>query len=135
MLGPSLASSEKVTNLNFSRGSAGRYVGLVQDEDTASVVAAENPAARNLGDDAQLGPLFRKAARALPCDHFAQSACSYLAPADAVVRKPLPPPRGAGPGGRPTSRRARRRTSCANHLNCGTVGTLMRGCGSGATLL
>jgi hypothetical protein len=43
MLGSRLASTEKVTNLDFSRRSAGRHVSLVQDEDAAIVVAAEKP--------------------------------------------------------------------------------------------
>ena len=43
MLGSRLASSEKVTDLDFSRRSAGRLVGLVQDEDAALVVTTEQP--------------------------------------------------------------------------------------------
>jgi hypothetical protein len=35
MLGPSFASSEKVSKLDFGRRSAGRQVGFVQDENTS----------------------------------------------------------------------------------------------------
>jgi hypothetical protein len=43
LMGSRLASTEKVTYLDFSRRSAGRHVSLVQDEDAAIVVAAEKP--------------------------------------------------------------------------------------------
>jgi hypothetical protein len=43
MFGSRFASSEKVSDLDFGRRSAGRRVGLVQDEDAAVVVAAKKP--------------------------------------------------------------------------------------------
>jgi hypothetical protein len=43
MLGTCFASSEKVSELDFSRRSAGRHVGFVQDEGASIVVATEQP--------------------------------------------------------------------------------------------
>jgi hypothetical protein len=43
MLGARFASSEKVSELDFSRRSAGRHVGFVQDEGASIVVATQQP--------------------------------------------------------------------------------------------
>ena len=43
MLGAGFASSEKVSELDFSRRSAGRHVGFVQDEGASIVVATQQP--------------------------------------------------------------------------------------------
>jgi len=43
MLGARFASSEKVPELDFSRRSAGRHVGFVQDEGASIVVATQQP--------------------------------------------------------------------------------------------